>query len=430
MRTVEVQAINEEIMSQLTLKKRYAFINTNFMAILDEKSKNFANKVQRFCIKMDKEVDHMKDDIYNWIPKFGEEGLITRSQAFPGMDFGWNGPDGYYGLVADLVRAIMIDQFNPQFNMGAGATVLAINPIAHHHEGMAHRIDAVKDMVTGKQVGCILITEPLVGSDAVRPKTTYKEQPDGSFLITGEKIYNTNAPKSKYAVFYATDVPGNSEKVMQGMFTDLQNTPGIKIKRCGIPWAPKLFIGNEIMTDAVCTKENVLGAPGKGKMHMFEGLNLERMGIAILDCAEMWNAVTHATIYCNLRQQMGQVILLHQGVGFTLCDLWAKTVNFTLACLKFCQIYDEALAKYGGHIPPALDQQLIPVAHALKYEGAILSERICYEAANLMGGAGVCDNTLMHDLLGISRIQEVIGGTRQIQQYVMSMSLRKFFKTI
>jgi alkylation response protein AidB-like acyl-CoA dehydrogenase len=58
----------------------------------------------------------------------------------------------------------------------------------------------------------------------------------------------------------------------------------------------------------------------------------------------------------------------------------------------------------------------------------MLAERISYEAANLMGGAGVCDNTLMQELLGVSRIQEVIGGTRQIQQYVMSMSLRSLFK--
>jgi alkylation response protein AidB-like acyl-CoA dehydrogenase len=400
------------------------------MAILGDEDKKFMNKIQRFCIKTDKKVDHMKDDIYEWIPDFGAEGYVTRSQKFPEFDLGWNGPDGYYGLTADLVRAIALDQFNPQFNMGAGASVLAINPIYHHHENMDHRLQAVKDMVTGKEVGCIMITEPEVGSDAVRPLTKCEEQPDGSFAITGEKIYNTNAPKSKYGVFYAALTPGDSSGVMQGLFTDLQNTPGCVIKRVGIPWTPKLFLGNEIFDKAICTKENVLGAPGKGKAHMFEGLNLERMGIAILDCGEMWNAVTHATIYCNLRKQMGQVILLHQGVGFTLTEMWAKTVNFTLACLKFCQIYDEALKKYEGHIPPALDMQLIPVAHALKYRGAILAERICYEAANLMGGAGVCDNTLMHDLLGLSRIQEVIGGTRQIQQYVMSMSLRKFFKSI
>jgi len=430
MRTIEVQAIDEEIMNKLSLKSRYAFINTNLMAIIDDKAKNFMNKVQRFCIKMDKKVDHMKDDIYNWIPEFGEEGLITRSQQFPELDLGWNGPDGYYGLTADLIRAIAIDQFNPQFNMGMGATVLAINPLQHHHEGMDHRINAIKEMVTGKAVGCILITEPKVGSDAVRPLTKCVAQPDGSYLITGEKIYNTNAPKSKYAVFYATTEPGKSETVMQGYFDDLQNTPGITIKRVGIPWVPKLYLGQEIFNNAVCKKENVLAPPGKGRDHMFEGLNLERMGIAILDCAEMWTAVTHATIYANMRQQMGQIILLHQGVGFTLTELWAKTVEYTLSCLKFCEIYDNALIKYNGKIPPQLDQQLIPVAHALKYRGAILAERICYESANLMGGAGVNDNTLMHDLLGVSRIQEIIGGTRQIQQYVMSMSLRKFFKTI
>ncbi|MHA1339762.1 MAG: acyl-CoA dehydrogenase family protein [Promethearchaeota archaeon] len=430
MRTVEVQGINEEIMKSLSLKKRYNFINTNFMALLDDKAKKFMSKLQRFCIKMDKKVDHMKDDIYDWIPAFGEQGYVTRAQQFPDLDLGWNGSDGYYGLVADLVRAIAVDQFNPQFNMGMGATVLAINPIQHHHEGMEHRLKAIEEMVSGKAVGCIMITEPEVGSDAVRPLTKCVEQDDGSFLISGEKIYNTNAPKSKYAVFYAATEPGNSKTVMQGLFDDLQNTPGMTIKRVGIPWVPKLYLGNEIMENAPCKKENVLGPPGAGKAHMFEGLNLERMGIAILDAAEMWTAVTHATIYANLRKQMGQIILLHQGVGFTLTDLWAKTVNFTLACLKFCELYDKALEKYGGHIPPQLDAQLIPIAHSLKYRGAILAERICYEAANLMGGAGVNDNTLMHDLLGVSRIQEVIGGTRQIQQYVMSMSLRKFFKTI
>jgi hypothetical protein len=47
-----------------------------------------------------------------------------------------------------------------------------------------------------------------------------------------------------------------------------------------------------------------------------------------------------------------------------------------------------------------------------------------------MGGAGVCDNTLMQDLLGITRIQEIGGGTRQVQQYVMSYALRALFKAI
>jgi alkylation response protein AidB-like acyl-CoA dehydrogenase len=47
-----------------------------------------------------------------------------------------------------------------------------------------------------------------------------------------------------------------------------------------------------------------------------------------------------------------------------------------------------------------------------------------------MGGAGVCENTIMHDLLGITRIQEIGGGTRQVQQYILSLSLRQLFKML
>jgi len=40
------------------------------------------------------------------------------------------------------------------------------------------------------------------------------------------------------------------------------------------------------------------------------------------------------------------------------------------------------------------------------------------------------DNTLMQDLMGLSRIQEIGAGTRQIQQYIMSYGLRKIFKML
>jgi alkylation response protein AidB-like acyl-CoA dehydrogenase len=47
-----------------------------------------------------------------------------------------------------------------------------------------------------------------------------------------------------------------------------------------------------------------------------------------------------------------------------------------------------------------------------------------------MAGAGVNDNTLMQDLLGVSRIQEIVGGTRQIQQYIISRAIGSLFKLL
>ena len=71
---------------------------------------------------------------------------------------------------------------------------------------------------------------------------------------------------------------------------------------------------------------------------------------------------------------------------------------------------------------------MVASASQFKYQATNLAAEVCYEAANLMGGAGLSDNTLMHDLVNISRIQVIVGGSRQIQQYVMSMALRQVYK--
>jgi len=73
---------------------------------------------------------------------------------------------------------------------------------------------------------------------------------------------------------------------------------------------------------------------------------------------------------------------------------------------------------------------MVPLASQYKYNCANLSKKVCYEAANLMGGSGVCDNILMYDYMNISRILEVIGGTKHIQQLIMSRGLKNMFKNL
>ncbi|MHA1249275.1 MAG: acyl-CoA dehydrogenase family protein [Candidatus Helarchaeota archaeon] len=377
------QVISDEILKKLSLKNRYSFLNTNLQSVLDEKAFSFLRKVQKFCLKYEKKVSHgMDEDVYKWIPDFGKEGYVTRGYHFQeiGMDYGDD-----WGMVAEMMRSFAVDFFDPQFNMAMGATVLAVNPLKDHHDNVDVRLKALKEMLMGEAIGCILITEPERGSDATHMLTTCEENEDGSFTINGTKIFNTNAPKAKYAVVYA---------------------------------------------DLRVPKEYVLGPPGKGREHLFEGLVPERLGIAVIACAQAWNAVAHAAIYANLRKQFDRPILQFQGVGHTLADYWSEVMNMTLAVLKFAEEYDKKYQKYDGKIPAGLTQIMVASASQMKLQATKLSERTCYEMANLMGGAGVCDNTLMHDLVGISRIQEVVGGTRQIQQYILSRAIRQIFKML
>jgi len=408
----QVQCINDEILEKLSLKTRNKFLNYNLMSFLKPKHFNFLKQAQNFFVKFekDKNVTH-NEDFYEWIPEIGKNGYITRMHKFDNIGLNFEP----YGMTTEFMRVLAMDFFDPQLAMGAGATVLAVNPLMLHHENVDVRLKALKELVTGEKIGCICITEPERGSDAVHMLTTCEEQEGGNFILNGEKMYQTNGSKADWAVVYAVTEKNNGNTMAQ--------------LRINIPWTPRIHIGKETMSSLKVPSECVLGKPGQGRSHLFEGLNLERLGIVCLNIAEAWNAITHAVIYANMRKQFNKEILKYQGVGFPLTDLWAQTTSMTLSILNICQIIDDKMEKLGT-LPKEFNLALAATASQLKFLSTKLSERVVYECANLMGGAGVCDNTIMHDLLGISRIQEIGGGTRQMQQYIMSYALRQLFKLL
>ncbi|TFG30271.1 MAG: acyl-CoA dehydrogenase [Promethearchaeota archaeon] len=420
-----VQCINDEILEKLSLKNRNRFLYNNLMSILKPEHLNFLKETQKFYEKFEKKNNIIhNEDYYEWIPELGKNGLVSRVNKFDEIGLNYEP----YGITAEFMRALATDFFDPQLTMGMGASVLAINPLMLHHEGIEIRLRALKELVIGEKVGCCCITEPERGSDAVHMLTSCEKQDDGNYLINGEKIYQTNGPKAHWAIVYACAEKNNGNTMAQ--FLVDTSWEGWNVERVNIPWTPRMFIGKETFTNLKVPKECVLGAPGLGREHLFEGLNLERLGIVALNIAEAWNALSHAIIYANMRKQFDQEILKYQGVGFPLGDLWAQTMNLTLAFLHITELVDQKLEQFNRTLPKQFNLALVANASQLKSQSAKLSERVCYECANLMGGAGACDNTLMQDLLGISRIQEMGGGTRQIQQYIMSLALRQLFKML
>jgi len=417
----ETQVINDVILNNLSLKNRYLFLNKNLKSILKEEEISFLKEIEQFCLDYQKKIDH-SEDLYKWYPDFGAKGYICRVHSFAETGV----PQEPFGLMIDLTRHFGIEFFDPQFNWSIDASVLCINPLHAHHENIDIRINALKELISGKAVGCVCITEPERGSDATHQLTTCKKINDG-FIINGTKAFNTNAPKANYAIVYATEEQNNPDKMVQCLVKF--PSEGLKIERIYIPFVPRVYLGKEIFKDVFVPKEQILADVGKGKIHMFEGLVLERLGIAMLNISESWNAFSYIAIYSNLREQMGKTIIDHQGVGFILVDLWTKLCNLTRAISDVCRSFDEVFKKYKGNIPKDLNKSFITSASQLKYDCAKFNVNMVYECMNLMGGAGVCDNTLMNDIMGVSRVQEIVGGTRQIQQYILQGTLKTLLKS-
>jgi len=417
---METQIISDEILAHLSLGNRNKFLNNNLAIMLEPKEMEFLTEVQEFCCGFQKNVDH-SEDLYSWYPAFGKKGYICRLHSF--QDIGE--AQEPYGLMTDFLRHFAMDFFDPQFSWSMDASVLAVNPLYAHFDNIDVRMKALKELIHGQAVGCVCITEPERGSDATHQLTTSKPTERG-LILNGIKAFNTNAPRSKYAVVYATAEANNPEKMTQSLV--ILPNDNTKIERVFIPAAPRVFLGKETFTNLLVPNDQVMGNVGKGREHMFEGLVPERIMIALLNITESWNAVTHASIYSNLRKQMDKEIILHQGVGFTLADIWAHTANLTRSLIDFCRTYDSLMIKYSNKLPTDIQKSLVTASSQLKYDSAKHNVNAVYECMNLMGGAGVSDNTLMWDLLGVSRVQEIVGGTRQIQQYIMSSAIRSLGK--
>ena len=120
-----------------------------------------------------------------------------------------------YGMTAEFMRVLATSFFDPQLAMGMGGSVLVINPILLHNEGIEKRLKVLKQLVTGEKIGCICITEPERGSDAVHMLTTCEENEDGSYTMNRTKIYQTNAPKSDWAIVYAVAEENNGNTMAQ-----------------------------------------------------------------------------------------------------------------------------------------------------------------------------------------------------------------------
>jgi len=420
----KVQCIDDEILEKLSLTTRNKFLRFNLMSFLDSTHLKFLKQSQKFFenFERDNEITH-NEDFYEWMPEIGSNGYISRLYKYE--DIGLNYEP--YGMTAEFMKILAMDFFDPQLTMAIGATTVSLNSIILHHDDVGIRLKAIMELVTGEKIGCICITEPERGSDAVHMQTICEGQEDGSFLLNGEKIYQTNGSKADWAVVYAVSEKNNGNTMAQ--FLVDTSLDGWAAERINIPWTPRMHIAKEYFTNLKIPSECVLGKPGEGRSHLFEGLNLERLTIVCLNIAEAWNAITHAVIYANMRKQFDKEILKYQGVGFPLSDLWAQTTSLTLATLNICKMIDNKMEQLGT-LPKEFNLALGTTASQLKFLSAKLSERVVYECANFMGGAGVCDNTLMHDLLGISRLQEIGGGTRQVQSHIMSSALEQLFKLL
>jgi len=135
-------------------------------------------------------------------------------------------------------------------------------------------------VATGAVPGCFMLSEPGNGSDAGAASCTAVKQADGSYLLSGEKAWITNAHEAIYGVVLATTDKSLKNKGISAFLVDMKAagiTLGNKEEKMGI----RASSTSTVAFDNVSVPANqLLGKEGAGFKIAMQTLDAGRIGIA------------------------------------------------------------------------------------------------------------------------------------------------------
>ncbi len=293
-------------------------------------------------------------------------------------------------------------------------------------------------MLEGKWQGTMALTEPDAGSSLGDLTTSAQLCDDGSYLITGEKI------------FISAGDHNGVDNIVHLMLARIKNAP-VGVKGISLFVVPKLrldengkLIDNDVTVSQIFHKMGYKGAPitalnmgeknncigylvgepNKGLSYMFQMMNSARLDVG-MGATGIATAAYHSALdYVKDRKQGRHItdkkaekqvsIINHSDIKRMLLFQRAVTEG-GLALVLQCGLYEEltlALPEKEKEEAELLLDLLTPVAKSFPSEMGILSTS---QSLQCFGGYGYCDDFPVEQYCRDIRIHPIHEGTTGIQ---------------
>ena len=267
------------------------------------------------------------------------------------------------------------------------ANVYATQPLARF--GTKEQLkETIPNIISGKWRTCFGVTEPNTGLDTLRLKTIAKKQPDGTYSVTGQKIWITCAQVASKMILLARTTPIEEvKKPSEGLSLfciDLDKTkPGLhmqKIKKMG----GRAVDANEVFFDSYkIPADSLIGAEDQGFKIILHGMNAERCLLAGEALGLGYAALAKAAKYAKERVVFQRPIGMNQGVAHPLADAYMRLEAAKLATYHAARLYD------SSKTDSSITTDAIGVAcNSAKYVAAEAAFTACEKALLAHGGMG------------------------------------------
>ncbi|MHA1728685.1 MAG: acyl-CoA dehydrogenase family protein [Promethearchaeota archaeon] len=418
----DVSIIDPEIKKKMCTKNIFKILNQFIIPIINKRERDFLEELEDYLIQeIEPKLDFSRD-VYELFPALGKVNLMQRLNPHNMRRVGFR---------FEIILAICLSIIDPELDFARVVSgIICANPVYQFSEDKPRVKEIFDELMTGKKIGSICITERNRGSDAVHMNTTVKDKGD-YIILNGEKIFTTNGPVADYLIVYGVEDPANPRGTMYQAIVE-KDFEGLETHRLGITAVPRVQIGQTIFHNVKIPKENVLGWRGEGYKNLFKGLVAERGGIIGSSLGIAWKVAVSALIYTNFREQFGKPVFNFQSVSFPLTKLFVELMAATDLGFKTASLYEKFIQ--GDKDKYADRKDIIKFNAAFssgtKYLTSNLAMRISYEAQHLCGGIAYTDNLQIDKALGVARIQEIIGGTRNIQLKILASSIKNMIKRL
>jgi len=330
----------------------------------------------------------------------------------------------------------MLSSASLSFKLYSELSIGAYNCISHH------ATDFIKDkflpkMVEGKWSGTMCLTEPACGTDLGLLKTKATEQTDGTFKLSGQKIFITSGDHDL------------TENIIHLVIARVSDSP-LGTKGISLFLVPKFFVNdngsigprNGVSTGSIESKMGIkgsatcvlnfedsvgymIGPKNKGLNSMFTMMNLERIVVGIQGLGVSEIAYQNSLNYAKDRKQgktnnsksddTADFIIEHADIRKSLLNMKSIVEGERALCFWLSQqtevsLYhkDEKIRKEASDIVSLLT----PVVKAMFTD---MGMEITSEAMQIHGGYGYTKDQGIEQLYRDNRITPIYEGTNSVQ---------------
>ncbi len=253
-------------------------------------------------------------------------------------------------------------------------------------------------------------TEPGAGSDVAGMQCRAVKQPDGSYVLTGQKMWITNATMASFFTIFATENPELKHKGI-GAFIVHRDQKGLSVGRHEDKLGQRASDTAAVMLEEVhVPAAQVLAPPGHGFKVAMETFNQTRPDIGAIAVGIIKRCIDECVAYAKQRKTFGKPIAEHQMIQAMLAEMGIRHEATSLLVRKAAWNLDKGI------------RNPIISSYAKAY-GADAAMASAIDAVQIFGGNGYSKEYPVEKLMRDAKILQIYEGTAQVQRMVIAKSM-------